>query len=974
MLDSRRAPKSGPAGRFGALPPPNMTRPSESSAFEASAAAQKAPLGQRQGRQNPGTVRDLMHTEHDMPALDMGLLGSITARAFAQTMHMIYVANTRKDKRAGDPKVGGHPASCASSIHILAALHLVVREPVDYVACKPHASPVDHAMHHLMQLFRHDPTPGEPGAWLDAAAAKRAMHGLRRFATAEHPEVFQSYHARSDYDSFHFLPSGSVGIPPVASAYVALGYRYAADHGWEVPKGAHFWSLIGDSEFREGSLLEVMPECAERQLGNVCWIVDYNRQNLDGTRTSNPHTLDGADCERIERTALANGWRVVQLRHGSFREELFRREGGAALREFLERAVSDYEFQMLLLKRDAPTIRERARLHDAAAHGLLSKLSDADVLRAFADLGGHDMLRLVQALEFAKQPSDQPCLIVAHTVKGWNLECAADPSNHSALPDKAEEERILAAAGLDWADPFALFPAESPEGRFLARRRDHFRAGIAEHDALIARNRAKVQTALERDGGLPPTLDIDLSLFPSAHTQWMWGQLAAKLVRIGTADEGGPRSGSGELSSEDARWRTAADFMLTLSPDVGTSTNISGAMDSRIYGPDRQKPLDAELKLKLRHPQLVSHSQQWTRHIRFEIAEANCMSAVGAIGKLGAFTGLPFFPVMTVYDFFVKRALDQLYYNLYWGAEFIVLGTPSGTTLSSEGAQHSWKSDIQMPNLVTWEPLFAIEVDWILSDAIRRQMSGDNQGRRGVLVRAVTRAIPQKLLLERLRAHARFQGMEDASILAQTREDCLAGAYYLIDHRGAEGYEPGDNVVHLFTMGSVATEALDASDKLLERGIFANVIHVSSPELLLGILGEHSGYEHLQRGLGIDGDLHAVEGVGSDAAGLLTVAGRRVPIVATCDGEAGLLDNLGSIVGVKQRTLAVRKFSKCGRPDEVYAYHHLDADSIVEACGEVLSRTALENLVVSPELLARFAGQPRARADWRELWPESEGS
>ena len=48
-----------------------------------------------------------------------------------------------------------------------------------------------------------------------------------------------------------------------------------------------------------------------------------------------------------------------------------------------------------------------------------------------------------------------------------------------------------------------------------------------------------------------------------------------------------------------------------------------------------------------------------------------------------------------------------------------------------------------------------------------------------------------------------------------------------------------------------------------------------------------------------------------------------------------------AIVGVRQRTLAVRKFSKCGRPDQVFAYQHLDTESIVEACGRALSETAL---------------------------------
>jgi pyruvate dehydrogenase E1 component len=210
------------------------------------------------------------------------------------------------------------------------------------------------------------------------------------------------------------------------------------------------------------------------------------------------------------------------------------------------------------------------------------------------------------------------------------------------------------------------------------------------------------------------------------------------------------------------------------------------------------------------------------------------------------------------------------------------------------------------------------------------------------------------------------------------RADCLLGGWYLVDWRGYAGYEPGDNVVHVFAMGALVPEAVEASAALLAKGVFANVIVVSSPELLLGILGEHDGYRHLRERLGVTGDLHAVEGASDSEAGLVSLAGRRVPIVAVCDGEAGLLDNIGSIVGVKQATLAVRKFSKCGRPDEVYAYQHLDPASIVEACGRVLAETAFEDLRVSPALLERLAGRaPHAngpRRDWRELWPEAGAS
>ena len=95
-----------------------------------------------------------MTSPYNLPA-DRGTLDAICRRAFVHMNAMVWRANHRKDKEPGDPKVGGHPASCASSLHILGALHLVAREPHDFVCCKPHAAPMDHAFGHLMGVFRH---------------------------------------------------------------------------------------------------------------------------------------------------------------------------------------------------------------------------------------------------------------------------------------------------------------------------------------------------------------------------------------------------------------------------------------------------------------------------------------------------------------------------------------------------------------------------------------------------------------------------------------------------------------------------------------------------------------------------------------------------------------------------------------------------------------------------------------------------
>ncbi|RMH01628.1 MAG: pyruvate dehydrogenase [Planctomycetota bacterium] len=915
---------------------------------------------------NPAT------TETPSPtAVDPAVLERICRRALAWCTHMIWEANHRDDKHPGDPKVGGHPASCASSLHLAAGLHLVARDAADFYCAKPHLAPMDHALHYGLGFFRHP-----DGRWFDEAEAEAVMHRLRSFSRQGEP-VFQSYHAEGDPDSWRILPSGTVGIPPVCSAYLALAYRYAADHGLCSQTPHHFWSIVGDSELREGSLMEAAPDIAERELGNVTWIVDYNRQNLDGTRIPNRRGLRGTDADRIERSFAANGWRVIQLRHGRRRQEVFRREGGAALRRVLEAGFGDYEYQALLWKRDAARIRSALREREPGLAPLLEGIDDPGLLELFADLGGHDMTEVLAAYAAARRDEGVPTLIIAHTIKGWGLECAARPGNHSSLPEQAEIDALLAAEGLDRAEPYGrvgVWAEDGPELALLDRRGAELRAGVEAAEERIAANRARIEERLAPTLPLPEDFGIDLGLVPMAHTQWVWGQVAGRLVRIGTHDElaaAGLDPGR-ELNQDEARWAAVADLTLTLSPDVGTSTNINPAMDAKIYGPEHTENLEAELELAERgRPELWARSDPWTRHIRFEIAEANCMSAAGSFGKMGRFAGVPFLPMMTVYDFFIKRALDQLYYDVYWRSSFILVGTPSGVTLSPEGAQHSWKNDLQMPSLITWEPAFAREMEWILADAVRRHVAGDNEDREGVLVRGVTRGLPQKEFLRRLRAQPRFAGCGEEEILAAIRRDVLAGGYKLVDRSGEPDHQPGENVVVILAMGAVVDQALAASDRLLAEGIHADVVVVTSPDLLLGRFARRDDWAQLRR-LGLSGDLHLAaagpEPLAQADARLL--AARFVPLVSVADGEEGLLDNAGSILGVPQVVCAVRRFSKSGRPADVYRFQEIDAEAVVEAAGEALARAALREVRLTPAAAAGLAAPGRpAERNWRRYWP-----
>lgn len=907
------------------------------------------------------------------PPFDPELVQRIAKRALALTVQMISEANSRNDVQPGDPHIGGHPAACASSAHLQAVLRLAVMSPFDTIAVKPHASPMDHSLNFLLGLFKYPDTR----KWMSLEDSQAAMRRLRQYSFHGEP-VFQSYHAESDPDSHGYYPSGSVGIPPVASMYTALGYRYAMHHGFEVPENAHHWSIMGDSEFREGSVHEAMPEAAERELPNVTWIVDYNRQNLDGTRMPNTQALKGTDAQRMSRVAIANGWDSIQVIHGRRRLKAFDAPNGDLLRQVLEDGFTDPEFQSILYKRDGAFTRERLVKRDGKLEEVLSKASDAEVQTIFEDLGGHDVEVLRQALEQARL-TPEPTLVVAHTIKGRGLSSQAAPGNHSDIPPENEVLELLKKEGIDPAKESAYqrFASDSAEGRFLAARGAEMRDGIERQWTLKDRNLAKFKARLDECGPLPDALGIDLKFVPEAHTQYVLGQAVGKLIRIGTSQH---VEGT-QLKDSEKPFRAAADMILTMAPDVGTSTSMNPSMDDKTYGPPLVEDFETEFKARdRRRPSLAPKLEVTTRHIRFEITEANCMTAAGAFGKLGDSLGLPYLPVMTIYDFFIKRAYDQLYYNLYWGSRFIVVGTPSGATLSPEGAQHSWKSDIQMPNVVCWEPAYGIELDWIMTDTLKRHVTGDDAGRTGVIIRAVTRGIDQNQMLVRLRKHARFQKdgqpLDDAEILSRVRPDALAGGYWLVDWRGHENYSPGENVVHVVVMGSLVTEALAASDTLLERGIFANVLVATSGDLLVGNLAHEDGYKHLRETLGVDGTLHVtrkrtnghVTYEMQTRADLIEAAAGRVPVVGVVDGEPGMLDNIGSIAGTRQEMLALRKASKCGRPSDVFGLHHIDAAGIVAASERVLGESALETVVVSRSLIESVArrqveGQP---GDWDE--------
>ncbi len=155
-------------------------------------------------------------------------------------------------------KVGGHQASSASMVTIMTSLWFGHLQRDDRVSVKPHASPVLHAINYLL---------GE----LDESylTALRSFGGL------------QSYPSRSKDPDPADYSTGSVGIGATAPIWGALARRYVNTRFGGAGNGRQY-SLVGDAELDEGAVWEAIIDPMVAELGEVVWIIDLNRQSLDG--------------------------------------------------------------------------------------------------------------------------------------------------------------------------------------------------------------------------------------------------------------------------------------------------------------------------------------------------------------------------------------------------------------------------------------------------------------------------------------------------------------------------------------------------------------------------------------------------------------------------------------------------------------------------------------------------------------------
>ncbi|OBF26067.1 pyruvate dehydrogenase [Mycobacterium sp. ACS1612] len=660
----------------------------------------------------------------------------------------------------------------------------------------------------------------------------------------------QSYPSRSkDPDPVDYS-TGSVGIGATAPIWGALARRYVESTLGGAGTGRQY-SLLGDAELDEGAVWEAILDPAVAELGEIVWIVDLNRQSLD-------RVVPILAADRLQRMFGAAGWQVLTIKYGGLLEELFARPGGDALRARID-AMPNPEYQRLL-RCDAAQLRERLPDGSAEIAGLLKEVDDGKLLEAIRNLGGHDLNAVDDALRAIDD--SRPTVIFAYTVKGKGLPIEGHPQNHSSVLSDEQFRTLAADLGADVDAPWTRFPSDSPQ---------------ADLCAATARRLRRPDVALTA----PPAIPTDIGRTPSgtATTQAALGRVLLDLTR----------------EAPDAARR-----IVTVSPDVSSTTNLGGWLNKvGVWSPAERVDWFADDRETILHWREKPTGQ----HIELGIAETNLVGALGELGATWSRWGQPLLPIGVLYDPFVARALEPWSFGIYAGGQSILVGTPSGVSLASEGGAHQSVTTpsigLEQPGCLSYEPAFALDVEWILLDCLAKLGKADGTSS---YLRLSTRPVDQTLA----------DVPVDPAARERRRRQAIAGAYPL---RRVDA-----PAVTIAAMGALVTEALAAADRLTADGVAADVVCVTSPGLL---------FEALQ----------ARRGRGDAPTWILEQAfpaRRATPLVTVLDGHPHTLEFLTSINGVRGTALGVSRFGQSGGLDDVYRLHGIDVEAIVRAALDVL--------------------------------------
>ena len=736
--------------------------------------------------------------------------------------YIIHYANNIRHKD-DDLKVGGHQASSASVVSILVVLYFKIINKYDRIAIKPHASPVFHAIQYLLD--------------------NQNIENLKKFRKLDGAQAYPS--KTKDFCDVDFS-TGSVGLGGAMTIFSSFTQDFLKENQLLKTKTSKMISIFGDAELDEGNIYEALLEGAKHNLKNCWWIIDYNRQSLDGI-------VYEKLFEKIINLFELMDWNVEILKYGSKLQKLRKSNGGKKILKWIDDCPNDL-FSALTYQggKDWRKTLLEVFKEDKETLELIQSFKNEELNELMTNLAGHDVESLEKAFTNHLN-SDKPTCFICYTVKGFGLPLAGHKDNHSGIMNNqqfSEYKNLMnIREGKEW---------DKIEG--LKLNIDQFNS-IIKSNPLYKSNR-EFSDRIE----INPFYEIDFN--QNISTQEAFGKIMNEIGKINN---------------------NITKRIVTTSPDVTVSTSLGGWVNKKnIFSTHRKKDIFGEKK--------VYSAQKWKylpdgQHIELGIAENNLFLLLASLGISDKLFGTRLLPIGTIYDTFIGRGLDALNYATYIDARFILVGTPSGVTLSHEGGAHQSiitpNIGISQPNLTYYEPSFADELNFLFFWALEHIQKKDGTS---IYFRLSTKKLIQP----------------ERKLSKKNQEDIIKGCYWFKKPKTK-------NSIILICTGVIVGEVEKMRKKIIDEEIDLGILIATSPDKLHEDWMNSKKYNsccHIEKTL---------ESINRDSL-----------IISIIDAHSSSLSWIGSVLGHKVYPMGINKFGQSGDLNEIYSYTNIDFKSIID--------------------------------------------
>jgi len=490
---------------------------------------------------------------------------------------------------------------------------------------------------------------------------------------------------------FWQFPTVSMGLGPLMAIYQARFMRYLQDREILNTEGRKVWAFLGDGEMDEPESMGGIGLAGREQLDNLIFVVNANLQRLDG-----PVRGNGKIIQELEGVFRGAGWNVIKVIWGRHWDPLLARDKSGILKRRMMEAV-DGEYQTYK-SRDGAYVREHF-FNTPELKEMVADYSDEDVWNL--NRGGHDPFKVYAAYHAAANHKGQPTVILAKTIKGYQMGEEGEGLNVAHQIKKLSDQAIRKIR-----DRFDL---PVPDDKLDDVPYLKFAEGSRELEYMRSRRQSLGGYLPSRRTQAEPLKVPEISAFDRFLKSSEDREPSTTVVLV-------------QILQMLARDKEIGKYVVPIVPDEARTFGMEGMFRQMgIWSHTGQKytPQDAD--------QLMFYKEDRRGQFLEEgISEAGSMCDWIAAATAYSTHGTQMIPFFIFYSMFGFQRIG----DFCWAAGdmrsrgFLVGGTSGRTTLNGEGLQHedghSHVLSATVPNCVSFDPTFAYEVAVIVQDGLRR--------------------------------------------------------------------------------------------------------------------------------------------------------------------------------------------------------------------------------------------------------------